>query len=251
MGQTRQVTAACGLAAFLAVVFLYSAGPSGCGSGGATGGGGTCTPDLTYNPSFNPADFSTTIDNPLLSLVPGTHYVYESPDETVDITVTNETKVLAGVTCVEVHDTVTSGGEVVEDTLDWFAQDKDGNVWYCGEDTKELEGGKVVTTEGSWQAGVDGAKPGIIMHEVQPPIGQPYRQEYSPCNAEDFADVVSLDESVTVPYGSFDHCLQTHESTPLEPALNEYKFYCPGVGLALEVDVVTGARTELTEITMP
>lgn len=247
--KTIRVVGWLGFAAVLAAGSLM--GAAGCNktSGAAGGGGGSCVPDASYNPSFNPADFGLPVDNPLFSLVPGTHYVYDSPDEHVDVVVTDETKVIAGVTCVVVTDTVTSGGEVIEDTIDWFTQDKDGNVWYCGEDTKEFAGGKVSSTAGSWEAGVGGAKPGVVMHAVQPPIGEPYRQEYDVCNAEDFADVVSLDESVTVPFGSFDHCLETHEFTPLEPALNEHKFYCPGVGLVLSVDINTGARTELTEVT--
>jgi len=210
-----------------------------------------CTPDPTYNPSINPADFVAAVNNPLLPLVSGTRYVYQGGEETIEVTVTNDSKEILGVTTIVVHDVVSVDDEIIEDTYDWYAQDKAGNVWYFGEDTKEYEGGKVVSTEGSWEAGVDGAKPGIVMHATQPPIGIPYRQEYYACEAEDMAEVVSLSESVIVPYGSFDNCLQTREFTPLEPDVNEYKSYAPGVGLMLEVDIKSGARTELIEITTP
>ena len=210
-----------------------------------------CTPDPTYNPSINPADFVAGVDNALFPLVLGTRYVYQGGEETIEVTVTNDTKQILGVTTIVVRDVVSVGGEIIEDTYDWYAQDKAGNVWYFGEDTKEYEDGQLVSMEGSWEAGVDGAKPGIVMHATQPTIGVPYRQEYYACEAEDMAEVVSLNESVTVPYGSFDHCLQTRDFTPLEPGVSEYKYYALGVGLVLEVDVQSGARTELIEVTTP
>jgi hypothetical protein len=223
---------------------------AGCG-GSSSGPEEDCTPDPTYNPSINPSDFVSGIDNPLWPLVPGTRYVYQGGEETIEVTVTNDTKQILGVTTIVVHDVVSVGSEIIEDTYDWYAKDKEGNVWYFGEDTKEYESGQVVSTEGSWEAGVDGAKAGIVMHATQPAIGSPYRQEYYACEAEDMAEVVSLSESVTVPYGSFDNCLQTREFTPLEPDVNEYKYYAPGVGLVLEVDVQSGARTELIGMTTP
>jgi hypothetical protein len=210
-----------------------------------------CIPDPTYNPSINPADFVAGVDNLLFPLVPGTRYVYQGGEETIEVTVTNDTKQILGVTTIVVRDVVSVGGEIIEDTYDWYAQDKTGDVWYFGEDTKDYEDGQLVSTKGSWEAGVDGAKPGIIMHATQPAIGVPYRQEYYACEAEDMAEVVSLNKSVTVPYGSFDNCLQTRDFTPLEPGVNEYKYYAPGVGLVLEVDVQSGARTELIEVTTP
>lgn len=208
-----------------------------------------CTPDLTYNPSINPADFVAGVDNPLFPLVPGTRYVYQNGEEMVEVIVTNDTKRILGVTAIIVRDVVSLGGEIIEDTYDWYAQDKEGNVWYLGEDTKEYEDGHLVSTQGSWEAGVDGAKPGIIMHGTQPVVGVPYRQEYYACKAEDWGEVVSLNESVTVTYGSFDNCLQTREFTPLEPGISEYKYYALGVGLVLEVEVQSGNRMELIEVT--
>ena len=228
------------------VVALAGAGAHGCG-------GHECVVDATYAPVIDPAMFtsSTSIDNPLLPLAPGTIYTYEGAGETIVVTVTSQTKVILGVSCVVVRDTVTVAGEVIEDTYDWFAQDDAGNVWYFGEDTKEYEGGAVVSTEGSWEAGVDGAQPGIVMHGTPPALGIPYRQEYLACEAEDMAEVVDLDASVTVPYGAYTGCRQTREFTPLEADVNEHKYYCPGVGLVLEVDVATGDRVELTAVSGP
>jgi hypothetical protein len=223
---------------------------TGVGAGGISCEEG-CTPDPTYNPSINPGHFVAGVDNPLFPLVPGTRYVYHGGGETTEVTVTDGTKQILGVTSIVVRDVVSVGGEIMEDTYDWYAQDKEGNVWYFGEDTKEYKDGQLVGTEGSWEAGVDGAKPGIVMHGTQPATGVPYRQEYYACKAEDMAEIVSLNESVTVPYGSFDNCLQTREFTPLEPGVSEYKYYAPGVGLVLEVGVQSGARMELIEVTTP
>jgi hypothetical protein len=208
-----------------------------------------CIPDTSYNPLINPANFVSVVNNPLWPLVPGTRYVYQGGEEMIEVTVTNDTKEILGVTTIVVHDIASVGGVVIEDTYDWYAQDSEGNIWYFGEDTKEYEGGKVNSTEGSWEAGVDGAKPGIVMYAAQPVIGLPYRQEYYACEAEDMAEVISLSETVTVPYGSFNNCLKTREFTPLEPDVNEYKYYAPGIGLLLEVDIITGERTELIEVT--
>jgi hypothetical protein len=133
------------------------------------------------------------------------------------------------VKCVVVNDKAWKNGKLIEQTYDWHAQDKEGNVWYFGEDTKEYKNGKVTSTKGSWEAGVDGAKPGIIM-EAHPKVGQSYRQEYYEGEAEDMAKVQSLNESLTVPYGSFDHVLVTKEWTPLEPSYHEHKYYARGVG---------------------
>ncbi len=225
------------LAALLQGLVLY-----GCKSGNK------CKVDETYNPEINPANFVAAVDNPLYPLVPGTKLVYREGSETIEVSVTRDTKQILGVTCVVVRDTVSVDGEVSEDTFDWFAQDKDGNVWYFGEDTKEYEDGKVVSTEGSWEAGVGGAKPGYVMLAA-PKVGDTYRQEYFPCHAEDMAEVLSLDESVSVPYGNLENCLKTRDYSPLEPAANENKYYCPGLGVALEVNVNTGGRGELVEVT--
>jgi hypothetical protein len=207
-----------------------------------------------YNPVINPADFVATIDNTYFPLTPGTTYIYEGitekGNEHVEVYVTHNTKVILGVTCIEVSDTVTVDGVLVEDTLDWYAQDNKGNVWYFGENSREFEGGLVVSLEGSWTAGVDGAKPGIIM-KANPQVGKLYRQEFSLGVAEDMAKVLSLNESVTVPYQPtpFTNCLKTKEFTPLEPDAIEHKFYAPGIGNIQTVDVVNGFHTDLISIT--
>jgi hypothetical protein len=215
--------------------------------GGCPGPGPTADGN---NPVVNPADFVAQVDNPLFPLTAGTKYVYQnkSPDSTedIDVTVLSETKTILGVTCTVVHDQVTVGGDLTEDTFDWYAQDRDGAVWYFGEDTKTLDKGVVVSTEGSWEAGVDGALPGIIM-EANPQVGDSYRQEFLAGVAEDQAEVVGLAESATVPFGTFDNCLKTRETTPLEAQLVEFKFYTPGVGLVLTLE--GGAREELLSVT--
>jgi len=200
---------------------------------------------------INPANFVTRIDNPYFPLQPGTTFIYEGQMpggfERDEFAVTHNTRVILGVTCIEVHDSVFTNGVLTEDTLDWFAQDRDGNVWYFGENTHELEDGLITTIAGTFMGGVNGDKPGIIM-KAHPAVGDFYRQEFSLNNAEDFAQTLSLNEVVTVRAGTFNHCLKSEETTPLEPDLLEDKFYAPRVGNILTVDVHTGARSELVRI---
>ncbi|MBM3243165.1 hypothetical protein FJZ31_43450 [Candidatus Poribacteria bacterium] len=227
----------------LAAIFLV-----GCNSNSLTNG----TVDETYNPIINSATFVAKVDNPYFPLKPGTTFIYqgetEDGTERNEIVVTDQTKNILGVTAIVVWDRVWLEDELIEETYDWYAQDKDGNVWYFGEDSKEYENGKVVSAKGSWEAGVAGAKPGIIM-KANPQIGDSYRQEYYKGEAEDMADVLSLNESVSVPYGSFENCLKTKDWTPLEPDVVEHKYYAPGVGVVLEV-MVKGEtqRMELVDI---
>jgi hypothetical protein len=155
------------------------------------------------------------------------------------VSVTNQTREIMGVTATVVRDQVFVAGELVEDTLDWFAQDRSGNVWYFGEDTAEYEEEKVVTRKGSWEAGVDGAQPGIVMLG-DPRVGDTYRQEFYEGEAEDLGRVIELDESVSVPYDSFSDVLVTEDWTPLEPKVLENKFYARGVGPVLERKVEGG-----------
>jgi len=207
--------------------------------------------EKAYNPIVTPDDFVDVIDNPFFPLKPGTTFVYEGTTkagfEHNEVRVTHRTREILGVTCVEVRDTVTVDGELVESTLDWYAQDEEGNVWYFGENSKELEEGLIVSLEGSWIAGVDRAKPGIIM-KAHPHVGNLYRQEFSLGVAEDMAKVLSLNDSVTVPHGSFTDCLKTREFTPLEPDAKENKFYAPGIGNIKTVDLVTGDHVDLVDI---
>ena len=205
-------------------------------------------------PNFDPCNYSNDgiVNNPHFTLTPGTTYTYEGKTEDGKekniVMVTNETKEILGINATVVWDRVWLEDELTEETFDWFAQDKEGNVWYLGEDSKEFENGQVTTTEGSWEAGVDGAKPGIIM-ESNPQVGDKYRQEFYKGHAEDQAEVVSLNETATVPFGTFTNCLKTSESTPLEPTTgDEDKYYCTDVGgVVLEVAIESGERSELID----
>ncbi len=186
------------------------------------------------------------LDHPFWPMAPGSRWVYRETDadgveQQVEVTVTDKTRDIAGIPATEVHDLVTEDGEPVEDTLDWYAQDTLGNLWYLGEDTKEYENGKVVSTEGSWEAGVDGAQAGIIL-PADPQVGQAYRQEYYAGQAEDAAEILALDKHVEVPFGTFDNVLETSDFTPLEPDVGEHKFYARGVG-PVEVRQTSGGSS--------
>jgi hypothetical protein len=205
-------------------------------------------------PAINPDNFVRRVTNPFFPLRPGTTFIYEGTTDGIATSnqtyVTHDKKTILGVTTTVVHDQAFEAGVLVEDTFDWYAQDVDGNVWYFGEDTKELDpSGNVISTEGSWEAGVDGAQPGITM-EAHPQEGDRYYQEFAPGVAEDQAQVLSLDESVCVRYGCFNNVLLTKEWTQLEPGVVENKYYAAGVGFILGVMVKGGEeRTELVRIT--
>ena len=200
-------------------------------------------------PPFDPANFAgDEIDNPYFPLEPGTRFIHRGESEgtpTREVTiVTRETKEILGVTTTVVHARAFEEGVLVEDTFDWYAQDEDGNVWYFGEDTKELdEDGNVISTEGSWEAGVDGAQPGIIML-ADPQVGDSYPQEVAPGVAEDMAEVIGFEDGVCVKYGCFDDVLVTKEWTPLEPGIVEHKYYAKGVGFILSI-MVEGGEEQL------
>lgn len=187
----------------------------------------------------NPSGFTTTIDNPFFTLRPGTTFVYEnkSTGESDTFVVTRETKVIDGVTCVAVHDTASINGALTEDTIDWFAQAADGTVWYFGEDSHQYEPGNPdpVGNAGSWQAGVDGARPGIAM-EADPQVGDHYKQEDAPGIAEDRGAVLALNKPVSVVYGAFAEALVTADSSAIQPGV-EHKFYVAGIG-----NVLTASR---------
>ncbi len=205
----------------------------------------------SYNPVINPNDFVDKIDNQYSALTPGTTFIYETKTkdgtEHDEFNVTNDTKEILGVRCVVIKDTVTLNGELIEDTFDWFAQDKDGNIWYFGEEAKQYAGGDLVGIEGSWKAGVDDAQPGIVM-KANPQVHDLYRQEFSLGVAEDMGKVISLKGTAKVPYGTFKNCLVTRDFSPLEPDVIENKYYAPNVGLVLTVDPETGDREELIDI---
>jgi hypothetical protein len=168
--------------------------------------------------------------------------------QTEYVKLTRDHKTILGVSVVVVLDRVFLGGTLQEKTFDWYAQDRQGNVWYFGEDTKELENGRVVSTAGSFEAGKHGAKAGIIMR-AHPTLGQITPQEDAPGVAEDKSRIIGIDATVTAPYGTVQHCIKTAEFTDLEPDAVEYKFYCPGIGVTRGRDVRGGtAQTALTRI---
>ncbi len=190
------------------------------------------TKDEYYLPILNPDDFIDSITNIYLPFTPGKVYTYEGQTdegtETIVVTVTNDKKTILGIDCIVVHDVVSLEGNTIEDTYDWFAQDIYGNVWYLGENSKEIENGVVVGTGGSWEAGVDGAQAGIVMPAV-PILGVPYRQEYYFNEAEDWGKVIETGLNVTINYGTFTNCIKTEEWNPLEPDVLENKYYAPGI----------------------
>ena len=206
-------------------------------------------------PSPDPDDFVDAVDNPWLPLDPGTVWTYRATGggeaQTIVVTVTDRTRVVQGVTTTVVHDVVTDArGRTVEDTVDWYAQDTAGNVWYLGEDTVAHEGGRT-STKGSWEAGVAGAQAGLVM-PARPRVGDGYAQEYRQGVAEDRGEILALDERRVVPLGTYDDLVQTEDTTPLEPGLVERKYYARGVGLVLEERVAGGSGTvELVELRRP
>jgi hypothetical protein len=209
----------------------------------------TVTPDrapaavvegVPYAPTIDPAAFTMTIDNPYLPLIPGTTLIYEGDGERIEVAVTGRTRVVMGVETIAVRDRAYEEGALVEDTEDWFAQDAAGNVWYFGEDTAECEAGKPISTHGAWEAGVDGAQPGIVML-ADPRVGDLYRQEFYAGEAEDQARVLRIDPSIDVSAGTFADVLVTEDFTPLEPDLLEEKSYARGVGVVQERTVTGGS----------
>jgi hypothetical protein len=224
----------------------------GCGSsGGKASSTASSASSLApihgrYSPSVDATKFVARVDNQLWPLQPGTAFHYEGTRGTTpqkdDEVVTHQTKVILGIRCTVVRDTVSEHGRPVERTLDFYAQDKHGNVWYLGEDSYELEHGRFVKASDSWRSGVDGAKPGIIM-PAHPARGDSYRQEYyPPAQALDQAHVLGFRGPVEVPYGTFKRSLVTSEFSPLEPQTEE-KYYVRGVGEVLE-RVVKGHHEE-------
>ncbi len=206
-------------------------------------------------PTFDPVNFpaGATIDNPWFPLIPGTTFTARGTKDgepAIDVfAVIDRTKVIEGVTARVVEDRLTLSKVLHEKTTDYYAQDSAGNVWYLGEDTAELDkNGNVVNRDGSWLAGVDGAIPGIYM-EANPTIGHQYRQEFYKGQAEDHFAVLSLSESLSVPFGSFDNVLLTKEWTPLEPDVLDNKFYVRGLGQIREV-AVKGPVEELSLVSV-
>jgi hypothetical protein len=210
--------------------------------------------DPDYDPMIDPADFGGPIDNPFFPLVPGTtfHYQGQSEDgpQTNDVMVTRQTRQILGITATVVRDMEFVDGELAEETFDWYAQDDAGNVWYLGEDSQEFEDGQPTGANGSWEAGIDGAQPGIIM-KANPQVGERYYQEFYLGEAEDEGEVIALNQSITVPFGAFTGCVVTEDFTRLEPDERERKVYCPGVGLVSEALLDGEESNELVSIQVP
>ena len=238
-------------AATLTALLLVVA--AGCGSGDSNDDGdqdpSATLPQGAEPVDIDPARFSPEITNRYWPMKPGTRWTYREIDEEgkelrVVVTATSATKKIAnGVTARVVRDTVTEDGELVEDTFDWYAQDRDGTVWYMGEDTAEFEDGKLTTKSGSFEAGVDGALPGVIM-PAEPRDGMRYRQEYYKGEAEDNGEVLSVDEQAQVPAGHFERVVLTKDTITIEPDVLEYKLYAPDVGPVLVVGVSGGGGRE-------
>ena len=206
-----------------------------------------------YHPTIDAAGFSAVVNNPYFTLTPGTTYTYKGQGregtEINKVMVTDQTKQVMGVTTRVVWDRVWLNEQLIEETYDWYAQDREGNVWYFGEDSKEHKKGKVVSTKGSWEAGVKGAQPGIVM-QANPQPGEPYRQEYRKGEAEDMGQVMSVNETVKVPAGSFTDCVKTKDWSALQSGGVEHKYYSKEIGnVVLETEHGDRKRVELTEVT--
>ena len=245
----------------IALVTLVGAA-CGCGSSGSptttsssTSTSAPAASDLapihgTYSPSIDPANFVGAVDNRWFPLKPGTTFHYKGVQEdgktpqTDDALVTRRHKTILGVRCTVVQDSVSSRGKLIERTFDWYAQDSHGNVWYMGEDAREVKHGRLARASDSWEAGVAGAKAGIIM-PGDPKPGDEYRQEYYPKYALDQARVLGRGGPITVPYGSYKSTLETVETAPkLDPGVAEHKWYVAGLG-DVEEHTVSGNREHI------
>jgi hypothetical protein len=234
---------------------LVALGLAGCASAGSGGPPPQVTQPLptqsapssgsSYHPTIDPSRFSPVISNRYFPLRSGRTLVYDGirdgkPQHT-EMKVTGETRVIMGVKCIVVRDDVTSSGALVEKTTDWYSQALDGSVWYFGEATAEYVNGTVSSTQGSWEAGVDGAQPGIIM-EAAPRVGDNYRQEFRPGIAEDTAKIIKTNLTTKVGGVSYKNVVVTEDTNPLAPDKQDEKQYAPGVGLIHTVRVSTGHR---------
>jgi hypothetical protein len=203
----------------------------------------------SWGPEVDPANFIGGASNPYFPLVSGRTLLYRADTrdgtETLQIEVLGTGPTIMGVSTVEVIETATLNGQTIEIARNWFASDREGNVWYFGEATQDYDHGVPGSTAGSWQAGVNGALPGYIM-KARPTKGDTYFQEFAPGIAQDMAMVMATGQNVTVPNASYSNVVVTKEWTPLEGNSTEHKYYAPGVGLILEVK--GGDRMQLIEV---
>lgn len=212
------------------------------------------TMDTTYKPVILPANFtnSTHLTNPYALYTQGKKYIYQGQTaeglERIEIERRVTTKLVNGINCIVVSDKVYKAAKLVEDTEDWYAQDNSGNVWYMGEYVTDYNpDGSIKDHKGSWEAGVDGAKPGYQML-ANPKPGNAYRQEYAFNVAEDKAEVVEVGLTVTIPYGTFTNCIKIKELSDIIPNLLEYKFYAPGIGFIKTINVTDNEEVVLVAI---
>jgi hypothetical protein len=209
-------------------------------------GGSSCPlptfgPGQTYHPRIDPASFSPDVTNRLFPLTPGKALVYtgtKNGKKALDlVAASSRTRVIDRVRTRVVEDRLYLNNVLEERTSDYYAQDRCGNVWYFGEDTAELDShGRVVSTEGSFHAGVDGAQPGVFM-QAHPQVGRKFRQEWYQGHAEEAIKVIRRSSPVTVPLGSFRHALRTEETTALEPGVPDNKYYVKDIGEVAELSV--------------
>ena len=209
-------------------------------------------PKGPYDPKIDAAKFVDEITNPFAPFTPGSHWVYESSGqaevERIVIDVLETTREILGVACTTVSDKVYVDGVLIEDTLDYLAQDVAGNVWYFGELSQSFEDGLIAGIEGSFIAGINGAKPGFWM-KAAPVAGETYRQEWALGEAEDVATIVTLNADVEAPFENGQPILKVREFTPISPGAVEFKYFVPGVGFVLEENPASGERLELIEYT--
>jgi len=223
----------------LAATVLAAGTLAACSSGAHSSASNTAErlPQGNETVRLDPADMTVNITNKYWPMKPGQTWVYEETDGAGTVThdevsVLDRTDTIDGIEARVIHDVATQDGQTIEDTADWYAQDSKGNLWYLGEQTATYANGKVVSTEGSWIAGKDGAQAGILLPAAPVP-GMTYRQEYLAGQAEDQALVLSTDEQAQTPTGKYKHALLTRDTTPLEPDLVELKWYVPDVGPVL------------------
>ncbi|MGI8627764.1 MAG: hypothetical protein ACR2J5_14550 [Geodermatophilaceae bacterium] len=239
----------------------------GCGASGGTGSGATTgtspaardAPIIElgseqYQPRLDPADFVDGVDNPYFPLVPATRWVYagvvDGVSERIELEVTDERKTILGISAVGVRDVNYHDGELAARTMDYYAQDRVGNVWYLGEVTQNYENGMPTDLEG-WESGVGGALPGIFML-AEPAVGDAYRQVHHAGQAEDLAEVIGMGATRSIALGDYRDVLVILGWSPLEPDIIEEKYYAPGVGKVYEVLTAGGeGGTELVEHSAP
>lgn len=207
-----------------------------------------------YNPTIQPADFVNAINNPYLSLQPGMVWIYAGKDDhgrkiEIEEEVTSNTKIIRGVTTTVVRKRVWQKNKLIREVSEWYAQDKGGNVWSFGKESKKLKNSEIIDTTNSWEAGINGAKPGIVM-KAYPRAGDTYRQEFVYGKAENIAQVLSNSQTTKIGLGEYKNCLQIQSWTRLEPALVEYRFYSKEVGNVLRVENIEGDSGEMTLVAM-